>query len=316
MKKKYTSFIKKILFYVFFLAVIYFFWKTLYQNFDALDFNSISINFWYLTLSFIFYIIFFLSLTLLWRNLLFSNLDKKEKKSINSREIIYINSVSWISKYIPGKISMILTKVLYLKNKFNTPKRITFISCLYEHIFQVITSFLLSFPFIIYYFQNTSNSAYVYLSALSFVGLLIFIHPYIFNRILNIVLRFLKKEAIKEKNFLSLDQIYQYILWYSFSMILKWISFLFLVMSISNLSLFSEVSFYIFAWIFAGVIWIISLFAPNGLWVREWVLVFLLQFVIWLELAIIISIFSRLWFSICDVWIGMYVGYEKYVRQI
>lgn len=316
MNKTIFKIAKKIIFYIFFILIIYFFSKTLYQDFDSIENWDFSINYYYLFLSSFIYLVFFISLWVLWKYLLFNNLDKKSyNKKPSYRNLIYINSISWISKYLPWKVAMILTKVLYLKDNFWINKKTTFISCLYEHIFQIISSFLLSFPFIIYHFSGSENESYIYLSSISFVLLLIFIHPRVFNRVLNKLLKILKKDEVKKENFLSIFQIAKYLLWYSLSMIVKWLSFLFLVMSVISVTSIADISFFIFAWIFAWVIWIVSIFAPNWLWVREWVLVFLLQFIIWLEIAIIISVLSRLWFSLCDILIWAYVWYEKYIRK-
>lgn len=293
---------KNIIFLLFFSWILYFFSKTIYTNYDKIKDFEFSFNFMYLFISIIFYFLFFLSLTLLWKYLL-------NEKKIAFRDIFYINSVSWISKYLPGKVAMILTKVLYLSEKWIT-KRTSFISCIYEHIFQIIASFLISFPFIIYYFLWTQNSSYILLSWIFFLWFTLAIHPFIFNNTLNILLKILKKEPVEKKQFLWVFSIIKYIFWYSLSMIVKGLSFVFLVFSITSIWIW-DIPFLIFAWVFAGVVGIVSVFAPNGLWVREWVLAFLLQFILPVEISIIISILSRLWSTLCDGLIWLYVGIEK-----
>lgn len=297
------SLLKNIIFFAFFAGIVYFFSKTIYVNYDKIKDFEFSFNIPYLLLSIIFYFLFFLSLTVLWKYLLW-------EKKISFREIFYINSLSWISKYLPGKIAMILTKVLYLNEKW-IPKRTSFISCIYEHIFQIIASFFISFPFIIYYFSGGENNNYIYLSIVFFIWFIVSIHPFIFNNGLNILLKILKKEPVEKKQFLGISSIIKYLFGYSLSMIVKGISFAFLVLSITSIGVW-DIPFLIFAWVFAGVVGIVSIFAPNGLWVREWVLAFLLQFILPVEISIIISILSRLWSTLCDGVIGLYVGIEKF----
>lgn len=302
MKKNIVNIIKNIIFFLFLTGILYFFSKTIYINYDKIKDFEFHFNLPYLFLSVIVYFLFFLSLSVLWKYLL-------GEKKISFREIFYINSVSWISKYLPGKVAIILTKVLSLSEKW-IPKRTSFISCVYEQIFQIIASFLISFPFIIYYFLWTQNSSYVLLSWIFFLWFIVSIHPFVFNNALNILLKILKKEPVEKKQFLWIFAIIKYIFWYSLSMIVKGLSFVFLVFSITNVWIW-DIPFLIFAWVFAGVVGIVSVFAPNGLWVREWVLAFLLQFILPVEISIIISILSRLWSTICDGLIWLYVGIEK-----
>ncbi len=307
MNKKYLNILKNIIFFLFFGGILYFFSKTIYINYDKIKDFELHFNFLYLFLSILFYFLFFFSLTILWKYLLW-------EKKITFGEIFYINSVSWISKYLPGKVAMIVTKVLYLNEKW-IPKRTSFISCIYEHIFQIIASFFISFPFIIYYFLGTENNSYIWLSWIFFAWFIISIHPFIFNNWLNILLKILKKEPVEKHHFLGIFSIIKYIFWYSLSMIIKGISFAFLVFSITSVWIW-DIPFLIFAWVFAGVVGIVSIFAPNWLWVREWVLAFLLQFILPVEISIIISIFSRLWSTLCDWIIWLYVGIEKFKKSL
>ncbi len=290
---------KKIAFILFFVATLYFFWKTISNNYQAVLEYNFSFDIWFLLLSILIYILFYISLTWLWYILL------PEREKVLKKEILYINTISWISKYLPGKVAMIITKVLYLEKK-GISKRRSLISCIYEHIFQIIASLVVSFPFIFWYFLGTQESNYIILSGLFFIGFLIFIHPKVFNPLLNIGFRLLKKEPVHENEFLWFLSIIQYLAWYCISMIIKWFSFVFLVMSMTSIWIW-DVSFLLFAWIFAWVVGIVSIFAPNGLGVREWVLVFLLSFILPVEIAIIISVVSRLWSTLCDWLIWLYI---------
>lgn len=302
MDKKGLHILKNIIFFLFFGGILYFFSKTIYINYDKIKDFQFNLNIFYFILSIIFYFLFFLSLTFLWKYLLW-------EKKITFKEIFYINSVSWISKYLPGKVAVIVTKVFYLHERW-VPKRTSFISCIYEHIFQIIASLAVSFPFIIYYFLGTENNSYIWLSVLFFIWFLISIHPFIFNNALNILLKLLKKDWVEKHHFLGIFSIIKYIFWYSLSMIIKGLSFVFLVLSVTSIWIW-DIPFLMFAWVFAGVVGIVSVFAPNWLWVREWVLAFLLQFILPVEISIIISIFSRLWSTLCDWILGIYVGIEK-----
>lgn len=314
--------IKNIVFYLFFFWILYFFWKTIYSNFWEIQNYNFEINFWYLFLSLMSFLVFFLSLGILWKGLLFNNksyslhsqtsaltplpFGEMEITHLTNKEIHYINAISWISKYIPWKVAMIATKVIYLEKKWFSKKQ-SFLSCLYEHIFQIIASFLISFPFIIYYFWWSEDTIYIILSSLSLIIWLFFIQANIFNKILNFVLKLLKKSGYKKQEFLDWKNILRYIVWYALSMIIKWISFVFLVASIISINSFNEIIFYIFAWVFAWVIGILAIFTPNWLWIREWVLTLILSLALPLEIAILLSVISRLWFSICDGVIGLWI---------
>jgi len=81
--------------------------------------------------------------------------------------------------------------------------------------------------------------------------------------------------------------------------VVKGLGFAFLVSSIFPLS-FEHFFFACGVWIFTNVVGMLAVFAPNGLGVREGVLAVMLASIMPMEIAILLSVLSRVWTLVLD----------------
>ncbi len=296
--------IKKYLFYIVLLLVLYYFWSRGYLNYkDILDFElKLKVN--YILLSFLLSFIFILYLWILWRNL-------AKCKGMDIPASLYIHSISWITKYLPWKAGIFLSKIYFL-TEYGVQKKKWMIISIYENIFQIVSVFFLSIPIILYYFGGILSQYYLYLSAILVIGFLIFIYPPVFYRLINFWLQFFKKDILTRDNFLSKKEIFNNIILYMSWSIINGIAFFFMIKWITDIS-WDLMLPMIGIWNFAWVIWLLAIFAPAGLGVREWLLIIFLGRYFPLEIATLISVFSRLWTTLADGFIGLYVLYYKFV---
>ena len=292
---------KKIIFYIFIIIIIYIFWYNLYKNYNNILNYNFDINIFYIILSILIAFIYIISWWLLWGNLI-------NKKEIKNKEIIKIHLISWLSRYIPWKIWIIASKIIFLK-KYWVSKRESLIYSMYENIFQIITALIISIPIIIYYFLWQISNYYIYTSIFFIIWLIIFLYKPVFFSIINFWLKLFKKEPIKKEYFLNNNRIVKYIFYYSILNILNWLAFFLIIKGIINIDNFEFIKIS-GIWIFAWVIWLLALFAPSWIWVREWIIALLLSSILPTEIAILISIFSRLWISIIDSIIWLYILYN------
>lgn len=298
--------LKKIIFFLFLTIVIFFFAKALYQNFSTILYYDFNFTYWYLLLS-----IICILLVVVYFGIL--RIDLVREPWIPFFKAMYIHLVSWLAKYIPGKAGIILSKVYFLSELGIEKKRGIVIS-IYENVFQILSVFVVSIPLIVYYFLGAISSQYMYIWIIFVVLCFIFLHPTVFYQCINLGLKLFKKQTLEKKYFLSYRQIIKYFLLYTVGVFLNGFAFYFMVKGITDIS-FTNFLPLLWAWNFAGVIWLLAIFAPGWLGVREWVLVIFLKFLFPLEVAILISVFSRFWVTAIDGIIGLYVLIIKIIHK-
>lgn len=297
---------KKRLFIIFIFFVIIFFWYSIINNYKVLLNYNYNLNLIYIIISFSLWFFYIIWSWLNWWNIV-------NNKNISKKEIIKIHFISWLSRYIPWKVWIVASKMIFLK-KYWISKKESLVYSMYENIFQIIWAFTFCLPIILIYFLWDISQNYIYLAIFLLIALLITLYRPIFFFLINFWLKLIKKEPFKKESLLTEWQIIKYLLSYIFFVFINWLSFFFMVKWIVDIefSYFLQISW---AWVFAWVIWLLALFAPSGLWVREWILVLLLQTIFPLEVAILISVFSRLWISIIDWLIWLYILWSKYIQK-
>ena len=161
---------------------------------------------------------------------------------------------------------------------------------------------------------NSNPILYKFLPIIFIIGVLIFIQPKIFFFFINLGLKLIKKEPIEKKYFLTEIEITKYLILYSIGNILNGIALFIFINSIIEFPLKYLIPT-IGIFVFAGVIGLLAIFAPAGFGVREGIIILFLQNYMPLEIAILISILSRLWVTIADGLLGLYVLIYKYINK-
>lgn len=287
---------KYIFYFLFFGGILYFFGNNILQNWQEIKNYSFEIQPFFLIYSFVLYFLFYFGLTLGWKYIL-------GKNSIPFYEILRINTLSWISKYLPGKVAIIMTKV-YPLEKLGVEKKESFLSVAYEQIFQIIASLIVSLPFLFIIVSPDITHTYLIWGVTSLILFLLIIEKNIFYFGFKIFLKIIGKAEIEKTYFLSSKKIFLFLGLYTIITLIKWLAFSIFALSFSWIT-FEMIPYLLFTWIFAWVVGILAIFTPNWLGVREWVMVFLLSQIMTPELALILSLGSRIWSSIWDglIWL-------------
>lgn len=286
-----TKLIKRIIFYIFIIIVWYFFIEKIYTNYDAIKNYEFNINIYYIALSIVLQLVF-----IFYKGFIWSELIKWHK--IKTKDIFFIHSLTWLIRYVPGKATYIFSRILLL-GKYNVSKKQWFVSIIYENVLQIVSSFMVWLPIIIFYFVWWLSNYEIFTGVILSIIFMFIISKPVFNYFINLWLVIFKKDKLPEEYLLNPKEIAKSLFLFIIWTIIYWLSFFFMIKGISDID-FTLVIPMIWAWTIAFVIWLVAIFSPNGIWVREWVLVFLLQFYFPLEISIVISIFSRLWSTIWD----------------
>ncbi len=273
-----------------YLSIPFLIW-VLYK-FDYLIIPRI-VNIWSLLLSFLFLFASFILLCDNWRIVL--KYDKIVDLSI--KESIVSNGLSIFTKYIPGKFLTIFSRALYVQKRHDLPlKKLTFISLKTQLIslwFGLLTGSVIIF-------QVGLNLWFKLIAVIFLLSLFLFLFSNKFKKTLvYTITKILKKNIdypiLNIKDALNLFP----------SFLLNWLfrclGFYFLCHSIVEYDIPITIGF---SFALASVISILALIAPGGIGVREGLLLsMLLALGIEKQDAITISIVSRLWFLVGEVFI-------------
>lgn len=211
--------------------------------------------------------------------------------------LISINSYckTILSKYIPGKVWSVVSPVTYISNLTSIPVS-SLIGLSILHQIVVLWTGILFGILLISRISDSLNIVYVYICSLILLSTLIVFPKLIIGLPIKVYCR-LTKSGTNKYNWLFSEKpffIKSIIVWYCCMWIFYMAGFYFLIASI-NESDFQILS--VLAFPLASVLGIISIFTVGGIGVREGVISYILiKYGFTLELAVIISTFSRLWF--------------------
>ena len=192
-------------------------------------------------------------------------------------------------KYLPGKVWTVIGRAYWLSKEGNAISECSSIAVLSQvtSLAASIIVVLILTPFFL--FEKKIPSIYSSFFILFF--LLCLLHPKIFFKTINYLLRVFKKHEIKI--YLNLNTLLSWIGLNIVTGILSGIAFFLFILLIANIP-FADLHFLIAVYTLAGVLGFLSFFSPGGLGVREGVLTVLLSPYIGMETAIISSIGFRL----------------------
>lgn len=236
----------------------------------------------------------FLSISILWMAFMLQSLMwvqiLKQNLNISFVDAVISDGLFVFSKYIPGKIMIILGKSLFISEKYKHSNKIVTQRSFDLQILVIWCGLIIAGVFTVLFNLPTQMKV---ASIILFVLLTLFIFTNIFHTFLIFIWNKVLNKTITlprldfEKVFKIIPTIFLY--WSILS-----ISFWLLSNSLSNekITIFSSLAFPV-----SVVTGILILIAPGGLGVREGVLVLLLTLSGYsIESATIISVSSRLWF--------------------
>lgn len=278
-------------------AISYFFITTLRDNWSKVSEVGFQLHAWYLGVIFLFALAVIVS-GYLWGRIVNT---LSTETTISYREYIRVHIGSWLQKYIPGQVSSFLGKLVWGIDHHYSKKMIT-TSFLYENIFLLYSSMLISIPIISFYSLDTVTQDYQQFILPGLILLLsgIVLHKKGFIILINTILGFLKKENIPEQFVLSSRNVIQFVMLFTIPRILNGLGFVLIVFT--HFSLTPETAVISFAaYILAGIIGILAFFVPSGIGVREGIIVLLLSPHLGTTNAILVSIYARFMTVIADL---------------
>jgi len=271
------------------LIIFYFLITTLISNWQKIPFAELRFGPFSLLLSFVFLFIYFLMLTLGWKNII-----KELGEIIRFPKAFWIISTSQIAKYVPGGIWYTLGRV-YLCRTERIRGEIIVLSVILETCILMLTNLVLFLISLI--FSKDTAMLHPLLSMAFIVVLLIILYPPLLNWLVNIALKILRRPLIKlEIKYLHMLKLSIYFFGVWLAQIIGFFLLINSIYPISASQIYSLAAAYTLSWI-AGFI---VLFAPGGLGVREGMMSLLLSSQLPLPLAIAMSFIARVWIIVFE----------------
>lgn len=270
--------------------ILFFLLRFLYRNWLQVSTYDFRFNYHYLFVSVMLLFGFFFLRVYCWQLIL-----KKMGISLSLRKSVKVSFVSMIGKYLPGKVWLLLGKV-YLSGKEGLPRMEVFASVVIEIVLEIVASIFFFFFFLLSVVQQPLLSMNVIISlGLIMVAGLVFLHPRVFYRLINMLLYWWKGETIKKV--MGYGDTIQLLMFYNVIILFQGVAFYFFVNALcyvpvdSMLGLTGSLAI-------AGAVGTLSFFAPSGLGVREGVLALLLTSYVTSPIAVLISLLARLWVTL------------------
>lgn len=210
-------------------------------------------------------------------------------------------SVSWVSRYFPGGLVSLGTRV-YLSSKVGFKAiDVTAISIL-EVLFQVVALVVITILFLGEEIDFVAlNDDIFWLISVVVFSMFVFLFPVLCGFIDKISNKLMGVNVLVSAFRFSRPQVALYLTGYLFAGFIVGASYYLLLFSIYEPLPLDAIWFIIGIVAFSGVVSIFSIFAPGGLGVREGILIIFLVQVVPKEIAISLAVLSRFWGIFLDI---------------
>jgi uncharacterized membrane protein YbhN (UPF0104 family) len=174
----------------------FFLYKVKDYNWQILTADAARWNYWLLAVAFLGFMLQELSFGLIWQSVL-----KRLGYRLDLRVCLRIYLASEFVRYIPGNVWHVLTRVLWT-GKYGVPRPIAFASMTVELITKLAAGAIVFALSLLFWGSANAlgslfqSSLILVLGGVSFIALLVVLHPRILNSLLNLALRILKRDPI------------------------------------------------------------------------------------------------------------------------
>jgi glycosyltransferase 2 family protein len=275
--------------WLFILATIAFFAHYLYDSISNLPENKWEFNPVLFSLSVVLLLLAMAASALIYK-LIF---DTIAGNLITFPKMFKIVSLSNLGRYLPGKLWSVLG-FYYFTDEFGISKKQTTLGIIISEVSSKTSALLIG---LCYFFFSTSYRNLIPLMVILLALCFILIYPRIIQWIVNILFRILRRPPVEiEFSYLSILKFnfYCIFVWLLYS--LAFYAFVNSITTLSNVSLLKFATILPFCWVVGYII----LIAPGGLGVREAMLIVMLGEFLPHELAVIIAVFQRVWFTLVE----------------
>lgn len=283
---------------LFYVAILLFFALFL-KGIDYDSLSGLSINWPLMLLATLISLSFRYWGVFIWRTIL-SDLGAKKLPHFSLLSSVY--SKAWMGRYIPGSVTWIAGKI-YLASSIGISKSRLTIASLLEAAVQIAAITFTSL--LIIGFDPRTKVIPIGLKILLVVGalcLLIALHPRVFNKVMSLIYKVVKKKETPEQLKVNGLSVTRSFILYAIGSIISGCAYYFMAHSIYPSEITASLFFYMVgSFNLSGVIGMATPFVPSGIGIRDGVQLVLLSAIVPKEIALVLTVFSRLWSALVDI---------------
>lgn len=230
----------------------------------------------------------------------------------NWAALVYVYAKSWLGRYIPGTAPWILGKI-YFASRLGVPKGMLAVSSFLEALLQItvilaLSSVLLMLDERFLVINETLRLLMGMALAVCFIVLL----PPVFNRLLSLAFMIVKKKKLSSENYVTAPLLTRGVLLYMAGGLLYGVSIFFMAKTVYPQLEYDNLLFIAGASNLAGVMGMLAIFLPSGIGVREGIQLIVLSLIMPPEIALAITVLTRLWDVALDL---VFFGLSWLLRQ-
>lgn len=218
-----------------------------------------------------------------------------------SRTLIYIYAKSWLGRYIPGTAPWILGKI-YFAAKQGISKNKLAVSSLLEGGLQIIVQLLFALALLAFDPRlNIISGGMKLLVGLAALACLVVLIPPVFNAAIAFAYKIIKRKTFAREHYASTRTIVTGFSLYIIGSILSSLSLFFIAKAVYPALPYDQILFVMGVSTLAGAVSMLAVFAPSGIGVREGIQLALLSIIMPTEIALVITVITRLWSVFIDL---------------
>lgn len=203
---------------------------------------------------------------------------------------------SILGRYVPGNVVMVAGRVAMCRRR-GIPAATTFTSLVYENALILISALVVAAASVPFWPPFPYRGYALLLASLAPVGLLC-LHPAVFGRLANAVLRRFKQEPLATT--LPFGRVLLLLLYYVGGWVLLGLAFASLAAAVAPVRA-AEVALLVGGYAFAWEVGFLAFVTPSGLGVKEGVLLLILSLIFPAPVAAALVVLSRLWQTLAEL---------------
>lgn len=218
-----------------------------------------------------------------------------------NRTLIYVYAKSWLGRYIPGTAPWILGKI-YFAAKQGISKNKLAVSSLLEGALQIIVQMMFALALLAFDPRlDIITGQMKLLIVAAVIGLGLFMVPTVFNWSIARVYKIIKKKAFDRDHYATSKTIGKGFGLYIIGAVISSLSLFFIAKTVYPELGYEQIFFIMGVGTLAGAASMLAVFAPSGIGVREGIQLVLLSLIMPTEIALVITIVTRLWSVVIDL---------------
>lgn len=217
------------------------------------------------------------------------------------KQLIYVYAKAWMGRYIPGTAPWILGKI-YFASQHGISKQKLAVSSLLEGGLQIVTLLVFSLALLIFdsRLDILGGGFKLLMVGVALAGIIILLPP-VFNRLVSTAYRIIRHKTLEAEHQASSQTIFRGAALYLVDAVINGASLFFIAKGIDPALSYSNMVFATGAASLAGAASMLAIFAPSGLGVREGIQLVLFSLIMPKELAVAVTVATRLWTVGVDV---------------